>query len=75
MEVEQAIRELMTLNAHQFEELVQRQVAANRYAVNQLLARPALASDRVTRALQISRAQYGLPWWFYEAQYRKLRQA
>lgn len=39
----------------------------------QLLAYPDLEPDPVERALRISRAQFGLPWWMYEAQYRKLR--
>lgn len=70
-----AIEQLMRLNAYQFETLVKQQVEANHYAAHQLLAHPEMEPDPVQRALQISRAQHGLPWWFYEAQYRKIRTA
>lgn len=72
---DRAIERLMSLDARQFEALVKQQVEANHYAAHQLLAYPEMEPDPVQRALQISRAQHGLPWWFYEAQYRKLRMA
>lgn len=72
-EVEALLAELTALTNEQFAQLVQQQVTANRYAAQQLLSRPALEPDPVARALQISRAKHGLPWWFYEAQYRRLR--
>ena len=72
-EVEALLEELSALTNDEFAQLVNQQVAANRYAAQQLLTRPELEPDPVQRALSISRAKHGLPWWFYEAQYRRLR--
>jgi len=68
-----AISRLAALPTDQFNALVQAQVESNRYRAEALLADPGLEPDPVERALKISRARFGLPWWFYEAQYRRLR--
>lgn len=72
-DAEQAIARLVAMPAGEFEAFVQAQIQAGRYLAETLLADPSLEPDPVKRALRISRARFGLPWWFYEAQYRRLR--
>ena len=73
-EVGAVVEELTTRPNEQFAALVEQQVRANRYSAQKLLSRPDLMPDPVARALAISRTKHGLPWWFYEAQYRRLRE-
>lgn len=70
---EPVLTNLVRLDGARFRALVDAQVAANQQAAHLLLTQPEREPDLVQRALQISRARYGLPWWFYEAQYRRLR--
>jgi len=57
----------------EFRGLAQAQKEQQTQMAAALLADPELEPDRVKRALRISRARFGLPWWFYEALYRRLR--
>jgi hypothetical protein len=69
----QAIGLLTDLTPEAFAAVVCAQWEQQAYEKEQLLSCPDLEPDPVERALRISRAQFGLPWWMYEAQYRKLR--
>jgi hypothetical protein len=70
---EQAIERLVMARPNEFEFLLSQQVRAGQQAARQLLHQPQLEPDPVQRALKMSRARHGLPWWFYEAYYRRLR--
>ncbi|MCB0078816.1 MAG: ATP-binding protein [Anaerolineales bacterium] len=71
--VESVLGDLVRVDPVSFRALVTAQVAANRQAAHTLLTQPEREPDPVQRALKVSRARYGLPWWFYEAQHRRLR--
>jgi hypothetical protein len=73
LDPERVIQALTGLPEAEFLELVATQTKAGAYAAQHLLASPATEPDPVKRALAMSRARYGLPWWLYEAQYRRLR--
>ncbi len=73
LEPEDAITELVRNSPQLFETTIHWQAKAGQYAAQKLLNNPDLEPDPVQRALKISRARYGLPWWFYEAYYRRLR--
>lgn len=73
LEPELAIHKLVRTDPDTFQKSIQWQAKAGQHAAQQLLADPGLEADPVQRALKISRARYGLPWWFYEAYYRRLR--
>ena len=68
-----AIAALSRLADADFQAIVAAQWEQQRYEKEQLLLTPELEPNPVERALRISRAQFGLPWYFYEAQYRRLR--
>jgi hypothetical protein len=68
-----ALTELGALSDGNFEGVVESQWAQQQYEVETLLQQPELEPNAVERALRISRAQFGLPWWLYEAQYRRIR--
>jgi hypothetical protein len=68
-----AIGELSKMDAPTFQTMVQAQWEQQEYERYTLLERPELEPHPVQRALRISRNRFGLPWWFYEAQYRRLR--
>lgn len=72
LDAREAIERLVRLSESAFGDVVKRQVEANAYAVEELLS-GGRELTQVQRALSISRAQHGLPWWMYEAQYRRLR--
>ena len=72
LDAREAIERLVRLSESAFGDVVKRQVEANAYGVEELLA-GSHELTQVQRALSISRAQHGLPWWMYEAQYRRLR--
>ena len=70
---EQAIRRLAQMSDREFAAILGAQIAFGQQRARMLLADPDLEPDQVRRALKISRSQYGLPWWFYEAAYRRIR--
>lgn len=70
---EAAIAQVVVLSDREFQALVETQAAAGEQISRILLAHPELEPNSVRRARQISQARYGLPWWFYEAQYRRIR--
>lgn len=70
---EQAIAALAGMDDREFREAVRAQIAFGRYRAEVLLADPDAEPDPVQRALKVCRALYGLPWWFYEAEYRRIR--
>jgi len=69
----QAIVTLKQLTDDAFQSVVESQWEQQKYEVQHLLRYPELEPNPVERALRVSRAQFGLPWWMYEAQYRRLR--
>ena len=70
---EALLADLVRLDGESFQALVTAQVAASRAAAQRLLTDESLEPDPVQRVRLISRAQHGLPWWLYEAHYRRLR--
>jgi hypothetical protein len=66
---------LRALDTPTWEAVVANAIAWNRYQAGRLLADPSLIPDKVERALAISRALYGLPWWLREAHYWRTLQA
>lgn len=68
-----AIGALSKMDSPTFQTMVQAQWDQQEYERYTLLERPELEPHPVRRALRISRNRFGLPWWFYEAQYRRLR--
>ena len=68
-----AIAALTRLADADFQALVEAQWEQQTYEKERLLLTPELEPNPVERALRISRAQFGLPWYFYEAYYRRLR--
>ncbi len=71
--VEDAIARLVNMPDDEFKAIVEAQIRSAHYNAAVLLADPTREPDPVKRALEISRWRIGLPWWFYEAQYRRLR--
>jgi hypothetical protein len=70
---EQAITRLAQMPDREFAAMVGAQITFGQQRARMLLDDPGLEPDQVRRALKISRSQYGLPWWFYEAAYRRIR--
>jgi len=70
---EQAIIRLAQMPDREFAAVVGAQIAFGQQRARMLLTDPGLEPDQVRRALKISRSRYGLPWWFYEAAYRRIR--
>ena len=68
-----AIGKLTSMADEEFRRTVEQQKQDGEQLAAALLADPGLEPDPVRRALRISRTRYGLPWWFYEAYYRRLR--
>ncbi len=68
-----AIAALTRLADADFQAIVDAQWEQQMVEKERLLLTPELEPSPVERALRISRAQFGLPWWLYEAQYRRLR--
>ncbi len=68
-----AIARLVSMSNDEFRSMVKAEIEAANYQAAALLANPDLEPDPVRRALKISGWRLGLPWWFYEAQYRRLR--
>jgi len=69
----QAIITLKRLSDDEFQSVVASQWEQQECEVQNLLRYPEREPNPVERALRVSRAQFGLPWWMYEAQYRRLR--
>ncbi|HIQ04934.1 MAG TPA: ATP-binding protein [Anaerolineae bacterium] len=72
-EEDQAIARLVSMPDGEFRAMVKAEIETAGFQADLLLADPGLEPDPVRRALRVSRLRVGLPWWFYEAQYRRLR--
>jgi hypothetical protein len=71
---ETVIKRLLSVDNQTFLGLAQEQVSAGHYQSDVLLSDgTASGIDPIQRALMVSRFRFGMPWWFYEAYYRRLR--
>lgn len=70
---EAAISQLVGMPPGEFQQVIRGQVAGSQQIYQSLLADPTREPHPVRRARQLAQARYGLPWWLYEAQYRRLR--
>ena len=73
MQPERAIQSLAQTESSLLRRLLQTQCIMSQHAAHELQQAPQSIPEPVERALQISRYRMGMPYWFYEAIYRRLR--
>lgn len=69
---EKALGQLVNLDDSSFNTIIEEKVQANKYQA-ELLRTQNSTNQKIKKALSMSQARFGLPWWLYEASYRRQR--